>query len=327
MPDLCLDARAGIAGAKIGENPAPSCGRGVLATIALGPAEGNVIRPLSDVYAPPDTLALEVVGADVRYDFEQRAQGDSNMDGITNGMDVFPLAFHFGHESNWNGHTATDEQDDCIDLNRDGVLNGLDLFIISVNFNKGVTEYRLEYASQADEIYSTAETIPFVSGDCIYLYEGAHQPGGGDWFYRVLTYHQPTDSLSVPSDYVSATVNPVAITNPQSGEYIEGNVEITVSVPVSVDRVEYTIGGTGDGSETSAPFSHNFDTTLYAEGPLTIEIAAFDGVDEVGQASVTPIVDNQPPFVEWTSPNDLDTISGYTMLTANAGPVPENRSP
>jgi len=317
---LGIESRADytpLVGVKLGADPEPEFGGGVVASITLGPAQGNV-RRLSDVYAPPSTLVAAATGADVDFSFDQHAPGDSNQDGLTNGLDVFLLAVHFNHTSNWNGNTATDAQDDCVDLNRDGNINGLDLFLIATNFDKGVSEYRLEVADQGDEIYTTAQTVAFEAGDCVYYYQGVHQPGGGDWYYRLRSYHGPSDTLSAPSAAVAVTVNPISITSPLDDVFIEGMVTVLVDVPVTTDEVHYTIGGSNSILENTPPFSHTFDSTLQAEGPLTISILAYDGVDELGGASVTPIVDNVDPVVAFTSPDDLDTISDYTLLSADA---------
>jgi len=91
----------------------------------------------------------------------------------------------------------------------------------------------------------------------------------------------------------------VDITNPANNSTVSGNVNITTNASDDngVTRVEFYVDGGFVGSDSSSPYSYNWDSASVADGNHAIKAIAFDTIDQSTDDSITVNVDNiaEPP--------------------------------
>jgi Bacterial Ig domain/RTX calcium-binding nonapeptide repeat (4 copies) len=139
--------------------------------------------------------------------------------------------------------------------------------------------------------------------------------GGGAWY--AVTAVDTAENEGRPSNEACAgtacagprpqSAPSVALTAPAEG-LVRGDVELRAdaSDDIGVARVEFLVGGSLVGSDSTAPYSATWPTTTTADGPATIEARAVDG---------------------W----GLSAVSGRTVTVANTieapAPAPAPSSP
>jgi hypothetical protein len=111
----------------------------------------------------------------------------------------------------------------------------------------------------------------------------------------------------------------VTITNPQNGQTVSGVVTITCSADPEIAKVEFSIDGSLKYTDTSSPFSWNWDTTQYTDSSHTILVKGYDSGNVFqDDDSVTVNVNNgQSPYVVITSPQNGQTVSGTILITTD----------
>ena len=82
-----------------------------------------------------------------------------------------------------------------------------------------------------------------------------------------------------------------------------------------VSRVEFRVRGALVGTDTSAPFSVDFNTTMVADGAATIRATAFDAAGNSSFADSTITIDNTAPTVGITAGPNGQTFSPGTTQT------------
>jgi hypothetical protein len=148
----------------------------------------------------------------------------------------------------------------------------------------------------------------------------AYDPTGNEGVSQPVT-------INVDNTPVADTQAPVtSITGPTGGT-VAGTV--TVSVAASdengVNSVELYIDGTLYGSDSSWPYTFNWDTTGHANGSATLEARAYDPTGNEGASQpVTINVDNTPsvedtipPSVYILNPNTTQ-VSGTVQISIQA---------
>jgi len=134
------------------------CGKRGVQSVPVETSDANPSRAVSATQPPVAPAQFDVKvwpGGRREISWKDDMAGDYNLDLTIDGKDLFLLAVHFNEESNFNGHTATEEGNDAIDGNRDGELNGLDLFLISSRFDTSISGYRLFTSMTIDGPYDT----------------------------------------------------------------------------------------------------------------------------------------------------------------------------
>jgi poly(hydroxyalkanoate) depolymerase family esterase len=125
----------------------------------------------------------------------------------------------------------------------------------------------------------------------------------------------------------SDSVPPSAtLTAPVNGAIVSGIVTISANASdnVGVVRVEFLIDGALVASDTSAPYSHAWDSAAGANGTRLLRARAIDAAGNVGTSvefSVTVsggIEDSTPPTVNLAFPGNGATVSGTIQLAAVA---------
>ncbi|HZS24751.1 MAG TPA: Ig-like domain-containing protein [Gaiellaceae bacterium] len=125
-----------------------------------------------------------------------------------------------------------------------------------------------------------------------------------------------------PSQGPDTTPPSVSVTAPPNAAALSGTVTLTASASddVGVSRVQFMLDGAPLGApDTSAPYSHAWDTTTAAAGRHTIAAVAWDAAgNSATSSSVTVTVDNSPPTVALTAPAAGTTVSGVVTVSAGA---------
>jgi thermitase len=130
-------------------------------------------------------------------------------------------------------------------------------------------------------------------------------------------------------DNVDSTAPTVSITSPAaSSNTISGNVSITVSASddTGVTDVALYVNGQIVGTDSSAPYAFNWDSTRVADGNVSFVAYAYDAANNEGtSSSVTATVDNQPEVEDSTAPAvsisnlaDGSTVSGTVGINVSA---------
>jgi hypothetical protein len=125
-----------------------------------------------------------------------------------------------------------------------------------------------------NEFYPPPSALP---GMCADNYDGA--------LYFIDCADNPYKVLPTPE--------PLEITNPSNGETVSGTVNVTTDAEPEIAKVEFYIDSTLEYTDTTSPFSWNWDTTGYSDGSHTVMVKGYDSGDVfVDDDSVNVTVDN-----------------------------------
>lgn len=125
-----------------------------------------------------------------------------------------------------------------------------------------------------------------------------------------------TQEATVPVE-VDRTPPTVVWKAPADGAVVSGTVTLEVEATdnVGVAKVEFFAGSTKLGEATSAPFTFNWNTTVYPDGPVTLKARAVDAAGNAAEATLTVTVANAPK-VSWVSPMPNQKLAGFVDLQA-----------
>lgn len=113
----------------------------------------------------------------------------------------------------------------------------------------------------------------------------------------------------------------VSIVSPTMGELVAGIVEVEVlaSDDVRIVDLSLSVNGIALESTSQSSFIFSVDTSIYADGDLTLQVDATDIADRRSRAEVTVALDNQTlPLVGVVSPVEGASHSGDLVLEATA---------
>lgn len=108
-----------------------------------------------------------------------------------------------------------------------------------------------------------------------------------------VTYsYEPGPDLTPPT---------VRLTSPAAGATVSGVVQLAADASDNraVAKVDFAVDGTTLGSDSSAPYTHPWDTATYANGPHTVRAVAFDAAGNTATDTVSCTVyrDVTPPVI------------------------------
>jgi len=138
-----------------------------------------------------------------------------------------------------------------------------------------------------------------------------------------------TVNVNNQPDNVDTTAPTVSIISPAAGSNtISGTVKITVNASddTGVTDVALYVNGRIAGTDSTAPYEFNWDSTRVDDGNVTFVAHAYDAASNKGTSStVMATVDNLPNVVDTTAPsiaisnpgNDA-TVSGTVSINASA---------
>ncbi len=136
--------------------------------------------------------------------------------------------------------------------------------------------------------------------------------------YDIGAYEYSTDNSNVPV---------VALTAPSNNDVLSGTIIInaTATDNVGVTKVEFYVSGVLVNTETTAPYSYNWDTTSFANGSYTIRAKSYDANGNVGLSENVAVTVNNliipdaiSPTVNLLTPLNNATVSGTVYVSANA---------
>lgn len=151
-----------------------------------------------------------------------------------------------------------------------------------------------------------------------------------------------SNNRSVTAVYSDAQAPTVVLTGPLTAT-IRGTVSMTANASDNngVKRVEFRMNGSLLGSDTTAPYSLNLNTTSFPDGTRTISARAVDLVENASlESSRSVTIDNTAPVLSVTGPDGATFGPGSTQtwnMTASdatsglssriCSVVPENTPP
>src|SRR5262249_44874913 len=135
------------------------------------------------------------------------------------------------------------------------------------------------------------------------------------------TANRPNPDL--PDKVVDNTSPNVATVGaPTEGQIVTGTVSISASAADAtspIASVEFSVRGTSVGTDTTAPFSFNWDTTGGPDGAATIQIVVTDMAGNSTTSAVRNVtVDNVAPAPTLAAPGQ--NLSGTVSLSASSDP-------
>jgi subtilisin family serine protease len=113
----------------------------------------------------------------------------------------------------------------------------------------------------------------------------------------------------------------VTLTAPSNGARVKGLVPVTATVASTsaVTKVEFYAGGTLLGTDTSAPYETNWNSTAMVDGAHSLTAKAQDSEGRVGTSPAIVVnVDNTPPDAALTSPAQGTLLRSTVVLEAAA---------
>lgn len=141
---------------------------------------------------------------------------------------------------------------------------------------------------------------------------------------HILTARAYDDSdnigVSAPVRVIVNNTPTIAVTNPSNGATVGGPVNIRANVTYStspISKVEFFVDGVLRGTDTSTPFSINWDSLNVSNGTRTLTAKA---TDTFNHSAVSPpiTVTVQNLTTSLTSPASGSVLSGQVELTAIA---------
>ncbi len=123
-----------------------------------------------------------------------------------------------------------------------------------------------------------------------------------------------------PADTVAPTA---ALTAPASGATVSGTTTITATASdnVAVTKVEFLVNGAVVGTDTSGPYSFDWNTTG-APASSTLTVKAYDLAGNTTTSAARTVTvkpaDQTAPTVSLTAPASGSTVNGPTTISATA---------
>ena len=114
------------------------------------------------------------------------------------------------------------------------------------------------------------------------------------------------------------------ITSPADGATVSGDVQVTAvaSDDVGVTKVTFAVDGVWAARDTSAPYTFDWNSSMYPDGLREIRATAFDIDGNTNTYTIHVTVDSlndiQKPSVSITGPTEGAIVSGNVQVTAAA---------
>ena len=107
---------------------------------------------------------------------------------------------------------------------------------------------------------------------------------------------------------------------PAANALLSGLAAITANAQddVGVASVDFYIDDQLEFTDSSSPYTHDWDTQFENDGSHSLKVVARDAASNTNEASITVTVDNTDPLVTITAPSDGETVSGTSIVQVNA---------
>jgi hypothetical protein len=122
------------------------------------------------------------------------------------------------------------------------------------------------------------------------------------------------DDKALTATFIDVQAPTMGSPSPPSGLQ-RGNITLSAapSDNAGVTKVEFRVRGALVASDTSAPFSAQFNTASVADGTATIRATAFDARNNVSSAESTVTIDNSAPTLGVNGPDGQTFGAGTTQ--------------
>ena len=136
----------------------------------------------------------------------------------------------------------------------------------------------------------------------------------------------PSVTVTVNNVVADTTAPGVAISSPANNSSVSGAVTISASASdnVGVSKVELYVNAVLQATDTTSPYTFNWNTATLANGSYALTAKAYDAAGNVGlSSSVTVTVNNvvadtTAPTVAISSPANNASVSGAAVISVSA---------
>jgi hypothetical protein len=130
-----------------------------------------------------------------------------------------------------------------------------------------------------------------------------NSPANGQHHFRVQRYSGSGTEYYFFTVTVSGagggdtTAPTITVTSPSNGATVSGTTAVTATASdnVGVTSVEFRVDGALKATDSSSPYSFNWDTTTASNGAHTVSATAFDAAGNSGSNSISVTVSNSGP--------------------------------
>jgi hypothetical protein len=188
----------------------------------------------------------------------------------------------------------------------------------------GIKSVVFEYTDAGGSTWTTIGTDTTGPGPYTAVWDTTAAPDGHyDLRIQITDNADNVTTTSLPDKVVDNTAPNVALVGaPTEGQLVSGTIAIAASasdVTSPVASVKFYVRGSLLGTDTSAPFSLNWNTTAGADGPATIQIVV---EDLAGNTTTSPLrnvsVDNVDPTPTLADPGQY--LNGTISLSVSSDP-------
>ena len=164
---------------------------------------------------------------------------------------------------------------------------------VSANASDDIGINKVEFSIDGGATVSTDTTAPYsFSWDTTTVSNATHTLSATAFDSGSNT---TTDTITVIVDNQAPTVS---ITSPTNNSVVSGTISVnaTASDNRAVTKVEFSVdSGAPIATDTTAPYSFNWNTSSVSSGAHILEAKAFDAVGNNTTSSINVTVDNSPP--------------------------------
>lgn len=191
--------------------------------------------------------------------------------------------------------------------------------IVSATASDNIAVSKVDFYRDGNILLGTATAAPYnFSWNSTTAGNGAHT------LFAVATDTAGNSTNSAVQNVTVDNLSPtVSLTAPANGSVVSGSavvVSATASDNVAMSKVEFYLDSNVLlGSDTSAPYSLNWNSTTFPSGAHTLSAVAIDTAgNRTTSASVSITLDNLAPTVTITSPLNNATINKNSTVTIAA---------
>ncbi|MCW1908839.1 MAG: Ig-like domain-containing protein [Candidatus Saccharibacteria bacterium] len=160
--------------------------------------------------------------------------------------------------------------------------------------------------------YQTGKANLVTGGECVLLPKGSHHNTG--------TTPPPTTDTAAPT---------VSLLTPTAGATVNGSVSVSASATdaVGVVKVEFLVDGVLKTTDSTSPYTYNWDSSSSADGTRTLTAKAYDAAGNSNTSSIAVTVKNAVAVKagDVNSDNKVD-IFDLSILLGNYSKTSTTRS-
>ncbi len=153
-----------------------------------------------------------------------------------------------------------------------------------------------------------------------YLWDTRQEDDGPEYNIEVIAMDKAGNRANVTKTVLVDNTPPEPdFTSPHDGDAVKGTHLITAAITETGSGRDYTLFYI-DGAEVrnSTSTTHSWDTTAYSDDWHELKVVVFDKAGNQGETEIDARVDNAPPTVTITDPDDQDKIIGSVTVRTNA---------